>query len=120
MTLPEILQFVSATAAISAAGCAILAARRAGQWRESDAAQQLLGRVAAVEVKASDNAQAIVRVERETALKLQAIREEIEDLPTKADIARVQGAIDRTCAIADRTESAVTRLNDYLLNERKI
>lgn len=119
MTIPEILQLVSVACAIVAAGCAILAARRAGRWRDSDAAQQLLTRVGAVETKAKENAAAIRAVERETTLKFDAIKDEIDGLATKADAAKLQGAIDRVCAIADRTEQTVNRVNDFLMHERK-
>lgn len=107
MTLPDILQLVSVGCAIIAAGCAVLAARRAGRWRDSDAAQALLRRIEKVEGRSDLHEQ-----------RLNAIEEEIDALPTKADIARVEGAIERTCAIADRTEGAVIRLQEFLMQGR--
>lgn len=107
MTSPDTLQFVSAGCALVAAACAILAAHRAGKWRATEAAQKLVAKVGTIENDMKLHAQ-----------RLDQLENDVKDLPTRADIARVEGAIDRTCAIADRTEAAVNRLQDYLMHER--
>ncbi len=91
---------------LSAISCAIAAwtAVRAGRWRDSEAAKALVERISGVE--------------RTTGLheqRLGQIEEDILGLPTKADFARLEGEIVSTCRIADRTEQAVLRLEDYMM-----
>lgn len=107
MSFPDVLQLISVICAVIAAGCAILAARRAGRWRDSDAAQALLKRI--------ENTERAVDLHEQ---RLDRIEAEIDELPTKADVARLEGVIGRTCAIAERTEGAVIRLQEFLMEGR--
>lgn len=94
---------------ISAIACAVsvITLFRSGRWRESDAAKALLARVGTTEKSLMLHDQ-----------RLSQIEDDIAALPTKADFARLEGEILTTCKIADRTERAVVRLQDYLM-ERK-
>jgi hypothetical protein len=95
--------------AVSVIACALSAwtAVRAGRWRESDSAKDLMRRVDATERKGELHGQ-----------RLDQIEEDILGLPTKADFARLEGEVTTTCKIADRTERAVARLEGFLM-ERK-
>lgn len=105
MSLAEVLQGVSTLCAIIAAGCAIAAWRRASPARAASVA--LVSRVEAVE--------------RHQALqdeRIEALRIDIEALPTRADLAELKGEVATVAAIASRTENAVNRLDDYLRTTR--
>ncbi|WP_370236552.1 hypothetical protein [Brevundimonas sp.] len=95
--------------AVSVIACALSAwtAVRAGRWRESDSAKELMRRVGESERLIGLHAQRLLQIE-----------EDIQALPTKADFARLEGEIHLTCKIADRTERAVARLEGFLM-ERK-
>lgn len=100
----EFLPYLSVLISLVAVAIALVVAIRAGQWRDSEAAKALLGRISAVENATGLHAQ-----------RLEQIEEDISTLPTKADFARLEGEIVSTCRIADRTEKAVLRLEDYMI-----
>ena len=100
----EFLPYLSVLISLIAVAIALVVAVRAGQWRDSEAAKALMGRIVAVESKTDLHAQ-----------RLEQIEEDISTLPTKADFARLEGEIISTCRIADRTEKAVLRLEDYMI-----
>lgn len=83
MTLPEILQFVSATCALASAGCAVAVARRSQRWRDTDEAQQLLKRIDSTESR------------------LDILETQTRDLPTKADLASVKAELHAVCKQID-------------------
>lgn len=97
-----LLPYFSLAIAVIACGLSAWTAVRAGRWRDSDAAKALDAR--------------LVKVESDTGLhaqKIGQIEEDIAALPTKADFARLEGEVNTTCRIADRTEKAVLRLEDW-------
>lgn len=100
----ELLPYFSLAIAVIACCISGWVAIRAGRWRDSEAAQALLARLGAVEKSAGLHEQ-----------RLEQIEEDIAGLPTKADFARLEGEIVSTCRIADRTEQAVLRLEDYMM-----
>lgn len=95
---------------VSVIACALSAwtVVRAGRWRESDSAKELMRRVGVTERTIDLHAQ-----------RLGQIEEDIAALPTKADFARLEGEIQTTCKIADRTERAVGRLEGFLMEGKR-
>ncbi len=104
----ELLPYFSLAIAVVACCISAWTAVRAGRWRDSEAAKALVDRIASVETKAGLHAQRIEQLE-----------EDIKDLPSKADFARIEGRVDTTCRIADRTEKAVLRLEDWWVKGAK-
>lgn len=102
--MKEFLPYLSVLISLVAVGIALVVAVRAGKWRDSDAAKALEGRIGTVEKASGLHAQ-----------RLEQIEDDIAALPTKADFARLEGEIVSTCRIADRTEQAVLRLEDYMM-----
>lgn len=100
----ELLPYFSLAIAVIACCISGWVAIRAGRWRDSEAAKALVDRLGAVERTSGLHAQ-----------RLEQIEEDIAGLPTKADFARLEGEIVSTCRIADRTEQAVLRLEDYMM-----
>lgn len=47
--------------------------------------------------------------------RLDSLEPQIKDLPTKADMATVEGKISRVCEIADRTEKSCNRIEGYFI-----
>lgn len=97
-----------AALAVSVIACAISAwtAIRAGRWRNSEAHAALVGKVD--------------RIDREQGRlkdRVKVIEDDLAALPTKADMARLEGEIIKVCAIADRTELAVNRLQEFLMKD---
>lgn len=98
MTLPEILQFVSATCALASAGCAVMVARRSQRWRDTDDAQKLLDRVDAAESR-------LDRLETQTG-----------DFPTRADLASVKAELHAVCKQIDHSVvPGLQRIEGYFL-----
>lgn len=85
-----------ACAAMSAA-CAVFVAMRAGKWRETDEAKALIKRVGEVETR------------------VKACEIHMEDLPTRADIAKLQGELHAVREIGTRTERAVERIEGFMM-----
>lgn len=106
--LQALLPYLSVLVSLCAVGISLWVAVRAGRWRDSEAAKALVERVASVERLVGLHAQ-----------RLGQIEEDIAGLPTKADFARLEGEINTTCKIADRTERAVVRLEDWLRESAK-
>ena len=100
----ELLPYFALTVSVIACALSAWTAVRAGRWRESDSAKDLMRRVGDTENTIRLHAQ-----------RLGQIEEDIAALPTKADFARLEGEIVSTCRIADRTEQAVLRLEDYMI-----
>lgn len=100
----DLLPYVSVLVSLIAVAISLWVAIRASRWRDSEAAKALVDRVTAVEGAVKLHAQ-----------RLEQIEEDIAGLPTKADFARLEGEIVSTCRIADRTEQAVLRLEDYMM-----
>ncbi len=103
----DLFQMITAACALVAAACAIVAAIRAGKWRESDAAKAIVTRVDRLENRADLTEQ-----------KVAAIETDLAQLPTKADLTRLEGEINKVEAIAERTERGVRRIEDFFM-ERK-
>lgn len=101
--LPYAAFLVSVVACAISGGVAI----RAGRWRNAEGHAALVGRVNRLE----GEAQLVAR-------RLTDLEEDVRNLPTKADFTRLEGEIKTTCAIADRTEKSVTRIEDFLLERR--
>lgn len=104
----ELLPYFSLAIAVIACGISTWTAVRAGRWRDSEAAKALVDRIVSVETTTGLHAQRIDQLE-----------EDIKDLPTKADFARLEGEVNTTCRIADRTEKAVLRLEDWWVKGAK-
>lgn len=100
----ELLPYLALLVSVVACTISAWTAIRAGKWRDSEAAKALVERIAGVESRVGLHAQ-----------RLEQIELDIAGLPTKADFARLEGEIASTCRIADRTEQAVLRLEDYMM-----
>ncbi|MGH7027362.1 DUF2730 family protein [Brevundimonas sp.] len=98
MTLPETLQFVTAFCAVASAGCAVLVARRAQRWRDTDEAQKLMDRI--------DEAES----------RLDRVDGRLADVPNKADLATVRGEIHAVARTVDQqVVPGLQRIEGYFL-----
>ncbi|WP_439471324.1 hypothetical protein [Brevundimonas sp.] len=102
--MKELLPYFSLAIAVIACALSAWTAVRAGRWRNSEAHAALLGRVGSLE-----------SWKTLTDQKLTGIESDLSELPTAADLARLEGEIKRTISIAERTEKAVDRLHGYLM-----
>lgn len=105
--LRELLPYLALLVSVIACFISGWVAIRAGRWRDSEAAKLIVDRIIEVERTSGLHAQ-----------RLEQIEDDIATLPTKADFARLEGEIVSTCRIADRTEKAVLRLEDYMMKDR--
>jgi hypothetical protein len=103
----EFLPYAAFGLSAVATGISAFVAIRAGRWRNAEGHAALVGRVGALESGA-----------RLVAQRLDALEQDVGELPTKADFTRLEGEIKTTCAIAERTEKSVTRIEDFLLERR--
>ncbi len=103
----EFLPYAAFT--VSVIACAISAgvAVRAGRWRNAEGHAALVRRVGDLESGA-----------RLVGQRLDDLEEDVRNLPTKADFTRLEGEIKTTCAIADRTEKSVVRIESFLMERR--
>ncbi len=88
-------------------GISAWVAVRAARWRADEAVAAMSKRVRDAEARAD-------LIEH----RVDDLEEKVRELPTKADFTRLEGQIQRTCAIADRTEASVTRIEGYLMDRR--
>ena len=102
------LTYISPICAVLSAGCALFVAVRGGRWRESDdqkkAREDHLDRTDSCESR-------LDKLEPRVA----SIEESVKALPTKADIARLEGmveAVDRTCEAA---LEGVKRIESFMM-----
>lgn len=104
----DLLPYFAVALSVAALILNALTFLRAGRWRDSEGAKALVERITGVERTADLHEQRIAQIEAD-----------VVGLPTKADFTRLEGEIKTTCAIADRTERAVLRLEDHILKADK-
>lgn len=98
MTFGEVLQMVSATCAIIACICAVIVARRAQRWRDTDEAQKLIDRI--------DEAES----------RLDKLETTTKELATKADIRALKAEVDGVCRQIDQQViPGLRRIEDFFL-----
>ena len=102
--MPVWRQFMVAVATVVTASCAVIGAVRAGNWRKTEEAQNLLGRVGKAEAD-------IVAL----GGRVDGLDSRIHDMPTKAELAVLEGEIDTVKQIGERTEKAVARIEGFLM-----
>lgn len=83
-------------------GCALFVILRSGKWRETDEAKAL-----------------ILKVEGH-GTRLSVLEAEVQDLPTKQDLARVEGRVATVEQIGVRTERAVERIESHLMKLKEV
>lgn len=115
-----------AAVVISAANFVVLLAsfRRAGQWKDSDEARLLIERVRACEagltvVKGATDQ--TPRFNQRLGVAEQAIigiNARMENVATKADIARLAAEVAAVEGHASRIENGVERIEGYLMNRQ--
>jgi septal ring factor EnvC (AmiA/AmiB activator) len=95
--MSQVFQFASL--AISTIACCLAAASffRTKSWRDTDEAKALVGRISQVESR------------------LSVIESEVEGLPTKADIARLEEQVRSVDHNVDRAQRGIDRLESYFL-----
>lgn len=88
-----------ASLAISACACLLAAASfvRTGRWRDTDEAKALAASIADMERRIS------------------IIENEIEDLPTKADIRGLEERITAVAGLVRHTQEGINRIEGYFL-----
>ena len=77
--------------------CALFVAVRAGSWRKSDEAQALFTTIADIKER----------------LKVCETRQ--EDLPSKADVARLFGRLDTLTEMVNAANAGVNRIEDHFI-----
>lgn len=98
MTLAETLQFVSAACAIVACLTAVIVARRAQRWRDTDEAKGLIERV------------------DECESRLDQLETATRNLVTKEDLARVEGEVKGLCKqIDDQVVPGLNRIEGFFI-----
>lgn len=98
MTLAVILQFVSVGCAVIACITAVVVARRAQRWRDTDEAQRLIERV--------DEAES----------RLDKLESVTNNLVTKSDLARVEGEVKGLCKqIDDQVVPGLNRIESFFI-----
>jgi len=106
--LQEWIPTLALLASIVIAGTGVYVARRAGRWRDSDAAKELHNRVT------------------DTERRLDAHELQLKNLPTKEDIAKLRGDTQAALGeikaevrgmekLVERTEGAAMRLEGYMM-----
>lgn len=105
--MKEFLPYAALAVSVVACLVSILTFIRVGRWRLDEAQAALAGRVRDLESKTELMEQ-----------KVQALEEDVQNLPTRADFARLEGEIKTTCKIADRTEQSVKRIEGFLMERR--
>jgi len=95
--MSQVFQFASL--AISTVACCLAAASffRTKSWRDTDEAKALVNRVSAVESR------------------LSVIESEVEDLPTKADIARLEEQVRGVDHNVNRAQLGIDRIENFFL-----
>lgn len=124
MTTPVLLTI--AAVIISAANFVVLLAsfRRAGQWKDSEDARRLIDRVAACEgaltsVKSAPEVAASLGQRLGVAEQaIIGINARMENVATKADIARLAAEVAAVEGHASRIENGVERIEGYLMNRQ--
>ncbi|MBI1407312.1 MAG: DUF2730 family protein [Caulobacter sp.] len=97
-------QSIPIACAVISALCAVFVAWRASRWRESDEAQKLIARVGAVEGR-------MTKAEG----RLDGIDEKFDDLPTEADIARLEGEIGTVKELCRAAAAGVARIETFMM-----
>lgn len=98
MTLAEILQFISAACAVIGGGTAVIVARRAQRWRDTDEAKGLIDRV------------------DECESRLDKLDTATSNLVTKQDLARVEGEVKGLCKqIDDQVVPGLNRIEGFFI-----
>jgi len=90
-------QLIPIVCSVVSCGCALFVTVRAGNWRKSDEAQALFRQLAAIESR------------------VQACEIRQEELPTKADIARVNGRLDVIGEMVTAANHGVNRIEDHFI-----
>lgn len=106
--MKEFLPYASFGLSVVATSIAAWVAVRAARWRNAEGHAALVNRVGKLESDA-----------KLTERRLEEIEEDVRNLPTKADFARLEGEVKTTCKIGERVEVAVLRLEDYWLKGGK-
>ncbi|WP_374569672.1 DUF2730 family protein [Phenylobacterium sp.] len=97
-------QFIGMTPAIVAAACALFVAWRNGKWRETDEAKALIKRMGEVEGR-------VDKVEG----RVGTLEDDISDLPTKADIARLEGELKTVGNDVRAANAGIDRIEGFFL-----
>ncbi|HVY32842.1 MAG TPA: DUF2730 family protein [Caulobacteraceae bacterium] len=116
----QILTAFAALAAVISALCAVYVALRTGKWRETDDGKALYDRLGKAErwQDSEPGKQMVKRVDHAHE-RIQALEIRMEDLPTREDIARLEGEVAKVAAIGARTENAVERIEGYMMERSK-
>jgi hypothetical protein len=94
---PTAFQIITMLAALASAACTFFVAWRAGRWRETEEAKALLKRMGEAENRIS------------------ACEIRMEDLPTQADIARLESEIKGVGTQVGAANAGIDRLEGYFL-----
>jgi hypothetical protein len=111
------LQMVTTACALIACLCAIWVARRAGDWRQSDEAKTLVGRVDVLETKVASIDGKLK--ELPTQAQIAGINERINGLATKAEVAGIQSDVRSLVRELGKVDGGVTRIEAFLMEHGK-
>jgi polyhydroxyalkanoate synthesis regulator phasin len=111
------LQMITTACALIACACAIWVARRAGDWRQSDEAKKLVGRVDVLETKVASVENKVK--ELPTQAQVAGLNERINGLATKAEMAAVQSDVRSLVREVGKIDSGVTRIEAFLMEHGK-
>jgi polyhydroxyalkanoate synthesis regulator phasin len=111
------LQLITTACALIACACAIWVARRAGDWRQSDEAKKLVGRVDVLETKVTAVESKVK--ELPTQAQIAGINERINGLATKAEMAAIQSDVRSLVREVGKIDSGVTRIESFLMEHGK-
>jgi hypothetical protein len=87
--------------AVISTGCAVFVAFRTGRWRETDDAKVIAARFQKIEGR------------------LDIIETKQLELPSKADLAKLEGSINLVKELVERSERGIDRIESYMLNHGK-
>lgn len=114
---PIDLQMITSAAAVLACLCAVLVARRAGAWRETDAAKQLVARVDSHDLAIASIKQKVEGMPNQS--QIASIEERIKNLATKAEIASIQSDVHSLVREVGKVDAGVTRIEAFLMEHGK-
>jgi hypothetical protein len=93
-------EIVPIACSLVSVGCAVFVTIRAGNWRQSDAAQELDDRIGAIETR------------------VQACELRVHDLPSKADLERLRGEIHTGTELTKAALEGVRRIETFWMQSR--
>jgi hypothetical protein len=111
------LQIITAACAVIACACAVWVAFRSGNWRETDAAKALVGRVDVLETKVASFDDKLS--DKPSQAQIAGIEERIKGLATKAEIAAIQSDVHSLVREVAKVDAGVTRIEAFLMEHGK-